>query len=142
MASLGGRRDLRLHFVISAGLKVLTDQGISTAIGEFKELLDAGKGGSGFSFADLAADTAGIRFAETAADSNGGARRLQDLLSSDPTERLFFPVVDDLPENMPKDEFERRYDGLNSAAYDSMVSEINRRIDQCPAYGGSTRSGK
>ena len=142
MARLGGRRDLRLHFVISAGLKVLTDQGISTAIGEFKELLDAGKGGSGFSFADLAADTAGIRFAETAADSNGGARRLQDLLSGDPTERLFFPDVTDLPENMPKDEFERRYGGLNSAVYDSMVSEINRRIDQCPAYGGSPRSGK
>jgi hypothetical protein len=136
---LGGRQDLRLHFVISAGLKVLTDQGISAAIGEFKELLDAGKGGSGFSFTDLAADSAGIRFAETAADPYGGARRLQKLLAGDPTEQLFFPVVADLPENMPKDQFERQYGGINSPDYDRMVSEINRRINECPAYNGSPR---
>jgi hypothetical protein len=139
---LGGRQDLRLHFVISAGLKVLTDQGISAALGEFKELLDAGKGGSGFSFADLAADNAGIRFARTAADPNGGARRLQNLLADAPREQLFFPVVADLPENMPKDEFERRYGGINSAPYDTMVREINRRIAECPAYDGNPRPEK
>lgn len=137
---LGGRQDLRLHFIISAGLKLLTDQGISTAIGEFKELLDAGRGGSGFSFVDLAADRAGIRFAETAADPNGGARRLQELLSGNPSEQLFFPLVADLPENMPKDQFEQRYRGVNSATYNSMVREIDRRIDRCPAYGGIPRS--
>jgi hypothetical protein len=138
---LGGRQDLRLHFVISAGLKLLTDQGISTAIGEFKELLDAGKGGSGFSFVDLAADRAGVRFAETAADPGGGARRLQELLSGNPSEQLFFPIVADLPENMPKAEFERRYGGVDSATYNGMVREIDRRIDLCPAYGGRPRSG-
>ena len=132
---LGGRQDLRLHFVISAGLKLLTDQGISSAIGEFKELLDAGRGGSGFSFADLAADRAGIRFAETAADPNGGARRLQELLAGNPAEHLFFPPVADLPENMPKNEFEQRYKGVNSATYSGMVRDIDRRIDRCPAYG-------
>jgi hypothetical protein len=134
---LGGRQDLRLHFVISAGLKLLTDQGISTAIGEFKELLDAGRGGSGFSFVDLAADRAGIRFAETAADPGGGARRLQELLAGNPSEQLFFPPVADLPENMPKVEFEQRYGRVDSATYNGMVREIDRRIDRCPAYGGS-----
>jgi hypothetical protein len=137
---LGGRQDLRLHFIISAGLKLLTDQGISTAIGEFKELLDAGRGGSGFSFVDLAADRTGVRFAETAADPKGGARRLQELLSGNPSEQLFFPLVADLPENMPKDQFEQRYRGVNSATYNSMVREIDRRIDRCPAYGGIPRS--
>jgi hypothetical protein len=138
---LGGRQDLRLHFVISAGLKILTDQGISTAIGEFKELLDAGKGGSGFSFVDLAADRAGVRFAETATDPSEGAIRLQELLSGNPSEQLFFPPITDLPENMPKVEFELRYSGVDSAAYNSMVREIDRRIDLCPAYGKSHRSG-
>lgn len=132
--NLGGRQDLRLHFVISAGLKLLSDQGISTAIGEFKELLDAGRGGSGFSFIDLAADRAGIRFAEIAADLNGGSRHLQNLLAGDSREQLFFPVVADLPENMPKEEFELRFGGVNSAAYDSLVREIDRRIDACQAY--------
>lgn len=136
---LGGRQDLRLHFVISAGLKLLTDQGISTAIGEFKELLDAGRGGSGFSFVDLAADRAGVRFAEIAADPDGGARRLQELLAGNPTEPLFFPAVADLPENMPKDQFEQRYSGVDSAIYNGLVREIDRRIDKCPAYAGRPR---
>jgi hypothetical protein len=133
-AHLGGRQDLRLHFVISAGLKLLTDQGISAAIGEFKELLDAGRGGSGFSFVDLAADRAGIRFAEMAADPGGGARRLQALLAGNPAEILFFPLVADLPENMPKGQFEQYYRGVDSERYNSLVGEIDRRIDRCPAY--------
>lgn len=134
MAHLGGRRDLRLHFVVSAGLKVLTDQGLSTAIGEFKELLDAGNGGSGFSFVDLAADRAGIRFARMATDPAGGALRLQRLLSGNPAESLFFPSIDGLPENMSKDQFEREYEGVDRPKYNGMVREIDRRIDECPAY--------
>jgi hypothetical protein len=137
---LGGRQDLRLHFVISAGLKILTDQGISTAIGEFKELLDAGRGGSGFSFVDLAADRAGIRFAEAATDPEGGALRLQRLLAANPAELLFFPIVADLPENIPREQFEQLYKGVDGAKYNSMVRDIDRRIDSCPAYGGRLRS--
>ncbi|HKZ16271.1 MAG TPA: hypothetical protein VJ161_02240 [Geobacteraceae bacterium] len=137
--NLGGRQDLRLHFVISAGLKLLTDQGISTVIGEFKELLDAGRGKSGFSFVDLAADRAGIRFAKAAADPNGGARRLQELLAGNPAESLFFPPVTDLPENLPREHFEQRYGGVDSATYNRLVRDIDRRIDKCPAYGGTSR---
>lgn len=132
---LGGRHDLCLHFVVSAGLKLLTDQGVSAAIGEFKELLDAGQGGSGFSFVDLAADRAGIRFAEISTDPEGGARRLQELLSDNPSEPLFFPIVADLPENLIQSQFEQRYKGVDSRLYDKMVKEIDRRIDRCPAYG-------
>lgn len=132
---LGGRHDLCLHFVISAGLKLLTDQGISTAIGEFKELLDAGRGGSGFSFVDLAADRAGVRFAEVSTATDGSARRMQELLSGNPAELLFFPVVADLPENLIQGQFEQRYRGVDGRPYDEMVKEIDRRIDQCRAYG-------
>ncbi len=56
---LRGRADLRLHFVYAAALQVLAEEGLSYALGELKELLDANRGGSGFSFADLAADRAG-----------------------------------------------------------------------------------
>ena len=134
--SLGGRQDLRLHFIVSAGLKLLSDHTISSAIGEFKELLDANKGGSGFSFVDLSADRAGIRFVEVATDSADGARRIQELLAGHTEETLFFPKVADLPEDMLKVEFEKRYKGLDSAAYKSLVHEIDRRIDQCPVYQG------
>jgi hypothetical protein len=133
---LGGRQDLRLHFIVSAGLKLLSDQSISSAIGEFKELLDANRGGSGFSFVDLAADRAGIRFVEVATDPAGGARRLQELLADRSGEALFFPIVADLPEDLPQAEFEQRYKGLDSAEYQSLVREIDRRINHCPVYQG------
>lgn len=135
IVQLGGREDLRLHFVISAGLKLLTDQGISAAIGEFKELLDAGNGGSGFSFIDLISDRTGIRFAQIATDSAGNARRLQKLIADHPAEKSFFPVIAGLPENLPKARFEQQYQGVDSKPYHELVMEIDRRIDRCPAYG-------
>lgn len=134
---LGGREDLRLHFIISAGLKLLTDQGASTAIGEFKELLDAGRGGSGFSFVDLAADRAGIRFAEVSTESAGSARRLQNLISENRSEVLYFPNVAALPEDMTKISFERQYGGVDGRRYHELVTEIDRRIGRCPLYAGS-----
>ena len=63
-ATLAGRHDLKQHFFISAGLQAASDANIAFTIGEFKELLDSDKGGSGFSFDDLAADRAGLRLAK------------------------------------------------------------------------------
>jgi hypothetical protein len=37
---LANRNDLRLHFIFSAALKIISDSGVSFAIGEFKEFLD------------------------------------------------------------------------------------------------------
>jgi hypothetical protein len=134
--TLRGRQDLRLHFVVSAGLKLLSDHSISSAIGEFKELLDAHMGGSGFSFVDLAADRAGVRFVEIATDSSAGARHIQEILAGHSEEGRFFPVVEDLAENMPKTEFDLRYKGLDSTAFRSVLLEIDRRTDRCLLYKG------
>lgn len=131
---LAGRRDLRLHFVISAGLKLVAEQGAGFAVGEMKELLDSGQGGSGFSFVDLAADRAGVRFAEAATSDPEGARRIQRLLASGAREDLFFPAVADLPENLSQREFEERFGSVGSPAYDLMVREIDARLSRCPAY--------
>jgi hypothetical protein len=134
---LGGRKDLRLHFIYSAGIKILSDRGITYTIGEFKELLDAAKGGTGFSFADLAADLAGVHFAEVATDGSGGSRRLQSLLAGNVREEVFFPDVTDLPENIPKVEFERLYEDVESEAYRKMISLIEGTIKRLPAYNNS-----
>jgi hypothetical protein len=131
---LGGRKDLKLHFLLSAGLKLVSDSGISYAAGEFKELLDASYGGTGFSFADLAADRAGIRFAEIATDASGGASRLQYVLSQKVSETLFFPNVADLPEGLPQAEFETVYGGIANDKYVALVNKIDQRIDHLPAY--------
>lgn len=131
---LGGRRDLRLHFVVSAGLKLMADQGTGFAVGEMKELLDSGKGGSGFSFVDLAADRAGVRFAAAATSNPDNARRLQSLLAAGAREELFFPFVGDLPENLSQADFEGRFGHVGSSAYGAMVKEIDARLARCPAY--------
>ena len=131
---LGGREDSRLHFVISAGLKILTDSGITYAIGEFKELLDASKGGSGFSFVDLASDLSGLRLAEVATDSSGGARRIQSVLAGEVSEAMFYPKVQDLPEDLSQAEFERIYGNVENDKYLNLVNVIKDRISQLRAY--------
>ena len=129
---LANRNDLRLHFIISAALTVISDSAISFTGGEFKELLDAQEGGSGFSFADLAADRAGIRFAELALDEKG-AKRLQQMASELRQERTFFPSIADLPEGIPQQVFEER-GGIDSDYYKQYLATINQRINGLTLY--------
>ena len=132
--TLKGRDDLRLHFLYSAALKLAADSGVSFALGEFKELLDSNEGGSGFSFADLAADRAGIRFAEEATRDEAHARRLQKSMSLDASESSFFPGLDDLPEGLAKREFASAYGDLESPAYKQALNEIDRRLEALPLF--------
>jgi hypothetical protein len=129
------RTDLRLHFIYSAALKVLGDSGFSFAIGELKEMMDSGRGGSGFSFADLTADRAGIRFAEVALDGEkGGARRLQSMALKLIDESTFFPEIDGLPEGISQEQFDNRYGGVDGPLYAEYVKEIDRRLNLALLY--------
>lgn len=133
---LADRHDLALHFTISAGLHVLSESGMAFAVGEFKELLDSA-GGSGFSFADLAADRAGVRFAEMLTEPRT-ARATQWVLSTqafgEPGEAAFFPRIDDLPEGLQRAAFERAYGKVDDPRYQALVEEIDRRIADRPAF--------
>lgn len=135
--TLAGREDLRLHFVISAGLKLVSSSLATQTIGEFKELLDAHRGGSGFSFADLAADRAGVRFAETATESAGSASRLQEVLSRGAGERLFFPDIAGLPEGLSQPRFEGLFHTVESPAYRELVAAIDECIAGLPVHGAT-----
>lgn len=131
---LANRRDLRLHFVISAVLKVISDSGMSSAVGEFKELLDAGRGGSGFSFADLAADMAGVKLAERLLDSGDDGWRTQIVLAETTDETVFFPFIGDLPEGLSRKQFEFEYGDLKDPRYQLMAREIEHRLAILPLY--------
>ena len=61
--TLLGRRDLAQHFFVSGYLTATMGAEAANAAGVAKELVDANTT-SGFSFADLAADRAGVRFAD------------------------------------------------------------------------------
>lgn len=125
--TLAGREDLAKHFVYSVALKLLADSGLSLSIGETKEIHDIGRGGSGFSFADLAADKAGIKFAEVAT-SNVSAAQLQNFSESELHEADFFPTLDNLPEGIDHRQFQKEYVNTNSPKYKAILQDIDQRI--------------
>ena len=135
---LAMRKDLSQHYIISAGLKLLSEKGLTAAIGEFKELMDRVLGGSGYSFVDLAADMAGVRLAQMAIDPNHAAR-LQQRLADIEGEAMFFPPIDGLPEGLSKSEFSQRYGNVNSPEYLAMIEQIELRLDQLPLFNTSNR---
>jgi len=133
--TLARRPDLQQHFIYSATLHVLGSQRLSSAVGEAKELLDSLKGGSGFSFVDLLADRAGIRFARLAVATPESARALQQFFSTaERTEPELFPSKSRLPEGLPQEMFEQQYESIDSAVYQQMVAEIDRRLNALPLY--------
>jgi hypothetical protein len=132
--TLGGRTDLRRHFIVSAALEIASESGLAFAMGEFKELLDSNWRGSGFSFADLAADRAGIRFAEKALSGRDDAVALQTMLSERGVEGAIFPHTSDLPEELSGATFRRRFGDVDSPAYRNVLEIIDKRIDGLPAH--------
>ncbi len=128
--TLNGRVDLRLHFIISAVLRVASDAGATFAIGEFKELRDANGGGSGFSFDDIAADLAGARFAETLFANATTSETRRILLGRMKRESEVFPNIEGLPVGLSDSEFKRRFGDVDSVPYKTMLTVIEKRIDK------------
>ena len=132
-AVLHNRNDLARHFIISAALELLSEQGMSLAIGEFKELMDRGKGGSGDSFVDLAADMSGTEFARVATEPST-ALRVQNAVARIQSELEIIPPIDGLPEGLSKQAFTEQYQRVDSEAYLKEVKEIKRRMGLLPLY--------
>ncbi len=127
---LAGRDDFPKHFLISATLAAESGSALADAVGLFKEVDDS-RGGSGFSFNDIAADRAGTRLGELAVSAPA---KLQDALAAGAKEADFMPDVRDLPEFMPEAEFKRRYGGIGAPLYNRMMSDIEARIAARPLY--------
>ncbi len=130
---LRGRRDFAQHFLTSAALSARGDSTLSDAVGLFKEIADTDQG-SGFSFADIAADRAGTRFGELAVGSTASARRVQRRLAAGTNDQDLMPIADDLPENLRSGDFERQFGSIGSRAYQQIMDTIEARIDACALY--------
>jgi hypothetical protein len=94
-------------------------------------LADARRGGSGFSFNDLAADRAGTRFGELAVRD---AAALQARIAAGVSDADLMPPVSDLPEGLPQAEFVARYGGVGGAGYNRLLADIEARIDGLPMF--------
>ncbi|MCH8922880.1 MAG: hypothetical protein IIA67_06995 [Planctomycetes bacterium] len=123
------RRDLARHFVVSAALTASIGRGGAEAAGLLKELSDARRG-SGFSFADLAADLAGI---ELATQLRAGKISLKQL-SEQFIVGNYLPPIDDLPEGLTAKMFAERYGSTTDKRFTAEMDKLRRRIAELPAY--------
>ena len=128
-ATMRGRRDLTQHFFVSGFLAALHGPGVAEAAGVAKELLDA-HGGSGFSFADLAADLAGTAFAVRVLDQRLTCREL----AAGFTIEAFLPDVSDLAEGLSWEEFCQRFGSPLDRRYREQLKRIRDRVEQLPGY--------
>jgi hypothetical protein len=126
--TLAGRRDTPQHYLVSATLAAEGGGPLADAIGLYKEVQDS-RGGSGFSFNDLAADRAGTRLGQLAVRQ---PQLLQARLAQPLAEADLLPSVADLPEGLPEPEFRRRYGGIDAPAYRRLTDEIEARLDRLP----------
>lgn len=129
LLSLYGRRDFAEHFVISAALSANGGSRLANAIGLMKEEEDAGKG-SGFSFTDLANDRAGARLGDLATSDH--AVRIQQLLAHARSDADVLPDFRDLPEFMPRTEFDRRFGPIGGRRYQHVIKGIDARLAAHP----------
>ncbi len=128
--TLAGRSDFPRHFLVSAALATESTSPLSKAVGLYKELADS-RGGSGFSFNDMAANLAGTRFGEVAVSE---PEALQARLARGVDESLFMPATADLPEFLSEAEFKRRYGGVDAPAYRRQLADIEARVAGLPLF--------
>ncbi len=124
--TLMGRPDTPMHYLLSAALSAKGGAALADAVGLFKELSDS-RGGSGFSFNDLAADRAGTRLGQLAMRD---PLAFQVRLAAGVQENDLLPGMADLPDALSNREFLRRYGGVGAPAYRVMVQDIEARLDQ------------
>jgi len=125
--TIDGRDDFAKHFMVSAFIAAYADTVMSDVIGLYKEIEDS-RGGSGFSFNDIAADRAGTKFGEKAVASQDSAHELQRRVALGLEDRDLMPLWSDLPEFMPEEEFKRRFGGIDTPAYQAMMRKIEQRV--------------
>ncbi len=124
---LKGRDDFPKHFMVSAALAAKASGAFSDAVGLYKEYADS-RGGSGFSFNDIAANRAGSRFGEFASKDAASARKIQYIVARGISDQDIIPLTEDLPEFMSDAEFKRVFGGPESLAYKQIIAVIERRV--------------
>lgn len=130
--SLREREDMAQHFLLSALLAWQGGQGMAASLGLAKELADS-RGGSGFSFNDLAADEAGSWFGRLCASN---AQSVLARLAAGIPDSAFFPEVADLPEYLSAQALYRRYGPPGSPGYEAQMQQIRRRVAALPLFQG------
>lgn len=125
--TIRGRADLWKHFVLGAMIAGLFGADTAEAVAIAKEAADA-RTGSGFSFADLAAGFAGIRFAQYVQREKVAIGRL----SIEFEIAQFVPEMKRLPEGIGWNDFQRDYGSTNDPRFHHAVAAVREIVDRMP----------
>lgn len=131
LPTIEGRHDWAQHFGVSAALTEILGPGPTRSLGLAKEWRDA-QGDSGFSFTDLAADYAGVAFAEAV---RSGDVTLEDL-SREFTIPEYVPRLSGYDEGIPLGRFIGEYGGFLGQRTQATMREIEAAIKALPGYAG------
>jgi hypothetical protein len=129
LPTMHDRHDWAQHFVVSAALTARLGARPAEAAGIFKEWLDM-QGSSGFTFADLAADLAGIAFAERLRQSP----ELLGRLATSFTVSQYTISPAGLPDGLTRAEFARDYGSVADARFAAKTAELRKRILARPGH--------
>ncbi len=124
-----GRHDLARHFTVAALLVAAGGHESAESLSMAKEVVDS-QGGTGFSFADLAADKAGIAMAQRILDGKLDMQTIAERFTTSD----YLPNVADLPEGMTTMQFIDQYGGQNDERFQRMMASINAKVAALPAY--------
>jgi hypothetical protein len=120
-----GRADLFAHFIVSGGLVAAAGELAASTLALGKELADA-QGPSGFSFADLLADDAGIAFARWLLDPEGKGRLAS--VATGFSGVAFVPDPAGLVEGVSQERFERDYGDTRDARFLAARKDVLDRV--------------
>jgi hypothetical protein len=123
------RHDVVGHFTMSAALAVLRGAQGAESAGLSDEILDS-RNGNGFSFVDLCADMSGVMFATHVRENN---ITLEEIVKNFVVPN-FIPSLDNLPDDVSWDTFQKLYGKGDSQDFLRQRSEIFHRILALPPY--------
>jgi uncharacterized protein YfiM (DUF2279 family) len=122
-----GQRDKCQHFVVSCTLTALAGADAAEAAGMLKEQLDMRPGGSGFSFADLLADYAGVSFAVRVLDGKVKPDALARFAVTD-----FVPDFAGLDDGLTEAQFAKKFGSFADERFKAEVERVRKRVRELP----------
>jgi hypothetical protein len=127
------RRDLVAHFFVAAALTARVGERAARAVCLAKEMEDArdlSEGtGTGFSFVDVCANEAGIRFASALCDGTVTPDSLASFELLD-----YLPGILGLDEGIDEKRLREEFGGRTGTRMRSKLDRIRARVNACPAY--------
>lgn len=127
------RQDLARHLISMAAITASAGAGIAELLSTTKEAYDA-RYRSGFSFSDLAANSAGVLLASYATLDAETARIMQQRLANLREENDYMPELGNNRDGLSEDDFAALYADRNSPEYQARLLEIEQLILARPLY--------